>query len=219
MLPPKVPMVPDAQGTDIVPVSRDGGERWRVSLNQIRKWLIASGITGSPGPQGPPGADGAKGDTGPAGAIGEAGSQGAQGVKGEAGAVGQSGVAGQQGTAGPQGATGAKGDTGVAGAAGAAGAAGKDASSLVGDIVVGETIVLAVNLAGIRRVVVTTPVSMGVAVGQSFIAIPTAAVPAGYAIHDVIVTAANKLSIAVSVPALAIGSIYSIPCRLHRLNS
>lgn len=232
MQPPKVPMVPEAQGTDILPVSRDEGARWRVSLFQIRKWLIASGITGSPGPQGPPGDRGETGTAGPQGAVGTqgqkgeagaTGAQGPQGAAGVAGAVGPQGTTGSQGPkgdVGPAGATGANGATGATGATGPAGAtglAGKDASTVLGTITIGETILLAITLAGIRRVQITTPTAWAVLPGQSLMAIPTAAVPAGYAVHDVIVTADNKLSIAVSVPALALGAVYSIPCKLHRL--
>jgi hypothetical protein len=130
---------------------------------------------------------------------------------------------------GPSGATGAKGDTGAtgpagqagskgeAGAAGARGEKGDPAGIYLGNITVSESSVVAIN-AGTRRVAITTPAAWGIASGQSLIAVPVAVPSGSYAIHDVIVTGANAVSVGVTAPLLAVGSSYSITCRIFRLN-
>jgi hypothetical protein len=162
------------------------------------------GVQGLEGPAGPAGSPGAKGDTGPAGAKGDTG---AQGPKGDAGSQGPAGAAGAPGAAG------AKGDTGATGAAGA---------SWVNlpNITVAETAVIAI-LAGIRKVAVACA---GAVVGDPVIVFPMTSqlnggsavngTPAGYAVQDACVTAANVVTVTVTCPAIALGASYSIACKV-----
>lgn len=178
------------------------------------------GPAGPAGPQGPTGAQGPRGDTGPQGPTGLTGAQGPQGGKGDVGATGpkgDTGPAGSQGAAGPKGDTGAQGATGPQGAQGVAGPSGPAGSTLLGTFTLSENALIAIA-AGTRRLSVTLPASYGVAVGQNLICIPQS-VPAGYATHDVTVTAANTISVGLTAPLLAIGASYTITCRLVRLNT
>lgn len=166
----------------------------------------ATGSTGATGPQGVMGLKGDRGDIGPIGADGVQGPTGLKGDTGDQGATGIAGPVGPQGAAGSTGPVGPKGDTGASGA------------TLLGTITVSETATSAIT-AGARRVTISTPVVWGVAVGQNLIAFPLS-VPSGlYAVHDVIPTAANTISVAVSAPLLMVGASYSIQCRLVRINT
>lgn len=142
------------------------------------------------------------------GPQGPAGPQGKQGVKGDTGS---------QGPTGPTGATGATGATGPTGQTGATGAKGDPGATLLGSITVAETILVAVG-SGARRVTITTPTAWGVTAGQALIAFATTVPTSAYAVHDVIATGANTISVAVSTPALAVAASYSIPCRIVRIN-
>ncbi len=143
---------------------------------------------------------GLKGDTGAAGPSGSAGATGAQGPAGSSGATGPQG---------PIGNTGAQGAVGPAGAAGSAGA------TLIGTVNVTETAAIAIN-AGVRKVTVTVS---GVTTGNNYLLFPISATPAGYALADVVCTAANTLQVSLTAPLLALGASYSIPCRLVRINT
>lgn len=167
------------------------------------------GATGATGAQGPMGLQG------PAGLTGAIGPTGADGMQGPTGPTGPQGVKGDTGAIGPKGDKGDKGDTGNTGAQGPIGLTGV-AGTVLGNITVSETALIAIT-AGARRVTVTTPAGYGVAPGQNLIAFPLS-VPNGlYAIHDVIPTAANTISVGVSAPLLAVGMSYSIQCRLVKI--
>jgi len=146
------------------------------------------------------------GVAGPKGDTGATGSHGATGAKGDTGSTGAKGDTGSQGATGAQGAAGAKGDTGPSGA------------TLLGTVTITETAVLAIA-AGVRKVTVAVPSAMGVVVGGNYLLFPTGATPAGYAIADVVATAANTLQVTMTVPLIALGASYSIPCRLVRINT
>jgi len=83
------------------------------------------------------------------------------------------------------------------------------------NVTIGETAVIAI-LAGVRKVTVSVT---GVAAGSNYLLFPISATPAGYAIADVVATAANTLQVTITVPAIALGQSYSIPCRVIRLSA
>lgn len=97
------------------------------------------------------------------------------------------------------------------------GSAGKDATTLLGEITLSEKALVAIN-AGLRRLTVTTPSAWGVAPGQDLLIHAVSLPSAAYALHDVIVTAVNTISVGITTPALALLSSYSITARLRRLN-
>lgn len=178
------------------------------------------GDTGAEGPRGVPGEAGAQGSAGqrgeqgaqgipgPAGAAGAAGPQGVQGNTGEAGPQGPMGPKGEQGTIGL---TGLKGDTG---SQGPAGPTGPSALVKLGSITINETATIAIT-AGIRTL--TRTGITGLLAGDNVLLVPTAALPAGYAIHNAVATANGTLQITLNAPLLAIGASYSIVCRVEVL--
>jgi hypothetical protein len=149
------------------------------------------------------------GRPGSAGATGSAGPQGPAGAKGDTGAAGASGATGAQGP---------KGDTGATGAQGAKGDAGTPGNTLLGTITIAESSLITLT-AGVRRVTIATPGAWGVTTAQNLVVFPTAALPAGYAVHEVIATAANTIQIDLTVPVLSIAGSYSISARLVRVNT
>jgi hypothetical protein len=94
---------------------------------------------------------------------------------------------------------------------------GTPATTLLGTLPVGESSIVTLS-AGLRRVTVTTPASWGVAVGQDLMINAIALPSAAYALHDVIVIAANTISVGVTTPVLSVLSTYAIQCRVRRLN-
>ena len=104
------------------------GKTTRVTLNQLKEAVSASGAKGERGAQGARGATGSAGSNGATGAQGATGARGAtgsQGQKGQAGSNGATGATGQKGQAGSngsQGATGSRGATGSQGQKGVPGA-------------------------------------------------------------------------------------------------
>lgn len=56
----------------------------------------------------------------------------------------------------------------------------------------------------------------GVDLDVDLIAEPSAAVLAGYAVHDAVATKANEVSVALTCPALAIGASFTLPAKLIR---
>lgn len=137
------------------------------------------------------------------------------GQKGERGPAGPQGAKGDTGAQGPVGATGAQGNTGNTGPQGATGPQGPAVQTLLGTFTLSESAVLAIS-AGTRRLTVSVPSAWGVAPGQNLICFPNA-IPAGYATHDVVATAANTISVGLTAPLLAIGASYTITCRLVRI--
>lgn len=98
---------------------------------------------------------------------------------------------------------GPKGDTGAQGPAGATGPAGAGVTTL-GVVTLTETATLSIS-AGIRIVTVTLT---GAAVGDRIVLTPKDPVPAGYAVHNAYVSAANTLKVSLTAPLLAIGAGY-----------
>jgi hypothetical protein len=155
------------------------------------------GKIGPPGPQGQPGQ------------IGPTGGPGIQGPKGDTGAAGV-------GIQGPKGDTGGKGDTGptgLTGPTGPTGPVGPSGATLIGTVTLAENLLLAVS-AGLRTVSVPLAGSLTT---DNILIFPTApaSFPAGYAIHTAYVSPAGTLKVVLSVPALAIGASYSIPCKVY----
>jgi hypothetical protein len=93
---------------------------------------------------------------------------------------------------------------------------GKNASALLGTVAVAQTAAVVIA-AGVRRLAITIPASLGVAAGDSLTLCPTQAL-AGYAIHDVVAVSSTSLSVGLSGPLLAVGASFSINCKLFRLN-
>lgn len=145
---------------------------------------------------------------------GEKGDKGDAGVsiKGDKGDPGAS-IKGDKGDPG----VGVKGDKGDPGAS-IKGDKGDPGGTLLGSITISENIAVAIG-AGVRRVTLTTPAAWGVVAGQNLMAFPTSVPSTAYAVHDVIATGANTISVAVSTPALALLATYSITCRLVRINA
>ena len=54
----------------------------------------------------------------------------------------------------------------------------------------------------------------GLQAGDNVLVFPMSALPAGYAVHSSIATAAGTLQVTLTAPLLAIGGQYSIPCRV-----
>jgi len=91
-------------------------------------------------------------------------------------------------------------------------------NTLLGTVTVAETATIAI-LAGVRKVTVAVPPAYGVVTGGNYLLFPTGATPVGYALADVVATAANTLQVTVTTPAIVLGGSYSIPCRLVRINT
>lgn len=164
-------------------------------------------VVGPPGPAGPQGPKGDQGAQGLAGVKGDTGAAGATGLKGDTGA---------QGPAGPQGASGPKGDAGAVGATGPTGpqgAAGPSGSQFVGNVTVAETLLVALT-AGNKRKVFTLN---GVTTSDKLIYAALAPCTAGCEALNVYPTAANQVTVAYSVPALAIGAVINIPLAVYRI--
>lgn len=159
------------------------------------------------------------------GAKGDAGSRGVAGPKGDPGNVGADGAPGSAGLsayqvarAGGYGGTQTQWLASLKGADGAKGDAGASAATSLGTLAIGETVALAVGV-GIRRITVATPAAWGVKAGDNLLLFPTAVPGLGFAVHDVIATAANTIVVGISTPALAVLATYSITCRVVRINT
>ncbi|RRV49573.1 hypothetical protein [Pseudomonas sp. p106] len=83
----------------------------------------------------------------------------------------------------------------------------------LGTVIVTQTANLALS-AGIRSVTLTV---QGVQKDDDILLFPTAALPAGYAIHNVVANAANTLVVTFSAPLLALGASFTIACRVVAL--
>lgn len=174
-----------------------------------------SAISLTPGPQGATGQTGSQGVQGVPGPQGIAGTAGSKGDKGDKGDVGA------QGPGGTTGATGAQGPIGLTGATGAAGSNASVTSANVqaavgysivylSNVTISETAVLAIS-AGVRKVTITGVT--GIVAGDRVVLTPVSATPAGYALADVVATAANTLQVTLTVPLIALGASYSIVCK------
>ncbi len=89
-------------------------------------------------------------------------------------------------------------------------------AKLLGTVTVSQTAGIALS-AGIRSLVLAVPTALGVKAGDNIQLFPTGALPAGYAIHNAVATAANQLTVYFTAPLLAIGASFSIPCRVMRI--
>lgn len=86
---------------------------------------------------------------------------------------------------------------------------------LLGTITIAETATIAIT-AGIRRVSITTPTAWNIKAGDD-IAVFAATLPStAYALHDVVVTGPNTITVGVSAPLLAVGAGYSITAQVRR---
>lgn len=235
------------QTTEVVgpqgPAGQDGKSAltiWREQGNSGDAAVFLASLKGDQGPQGTQGLKGDKGDPGEQGPAGQTGPQGAEGPKGNTGATGP------QGTAGPTGATGPKGDTGPQGATGATGAqgikgdtgakgdtgsqgpkgdTGPAGATLVGQVVVGQSAVVAIAL-GIREI--TVPLT-GAVVGERYMAFARsyklnngASVngrPPGYTILDCACNTAGQITVSLNAPLLAIGASYAITTDIVKVNA
>ncbi len=94
---------------------------------------------------------------------------------------------------------------------------GAPASAYLGAVTVGQTATVAIA-AGVRRLVLTIPASLGVLAGDSLYLAPTVAL-AGYALHDIVAVSPTSLNIGLTGPLLALNAGFAIPCKLFRLNT
>lgn len=124
------------------------------------------------------------------------------------------GPAGAEGSTGPAGPAGPVGPTGGVGPAGATGATGPSGKVILGTLTVSQTATIIIN-AGLRTLTFTGVA--GVLATDDLLLFPTAALPAGYAIHNVRAAAAGTVEVVLTAPLLAIGASFSIPCRLVAL--
>lgn len=173
------------------------------------------GDRGDAGPQGAAGVQGSKGDVGEKGATGAAGPAGPQGPTGATGAQGPQGGKGDTGAVGPQGPAGVKGDTGATGATGAQGPAGAAATTLVGTATVSEQVPISL-VVQVRQVTVNVP---GTVVAGSYFSVPVNKPPIGYGVLDSVCSTPGQLTVSIFVPVVQLLTTYSIPIRVHRVNS
>lgn len=146
---------------------------------------------------------------------------GPQGQTGQAGQTGQTGQAGAAATVAAGTVTkNAPGTTPTVTNSGTPAAAKFDfglpiglSGVVVGTVTLSESALVVIS-AGIR--ILTFTIS-GVVAGEPLLASPNIAMPAGYAVHTAIATAANTVQVTLSIPALAIGASYSIPCKIIAL--
>ena len=127
------------------------------------------------------------------------------------------GTKGPKGDTGATGATGAKGDTGSSGAQGIQGVtgnAGTNATILVGSVTLAESALVTLALS-VRRVTATLA---GTVTTGSYVAIPVSPPPAGYSIQDCYCGTNGQITVGLLVPVLGVGSSYSIPVKIFRLN-
>jgi len=118
---------------------------------------------------------------------------------------------GPQGPKGDTGAQGPQGNPGATGSTGATGAAGPSSKVSLGNITVTETAIVAIS-AGIRTLTFTG--ISGLLAGDDIVLFPINALPIGYAIHNSVATANGTLQVTLNAPLLAIGSSYSIVCKV-----
>lgn len=85
---------------------------------------------------------------------------------------------------------------------------------LVGTVTLAESSLITLAL-GVRRLTVSLA---GTVTAGSYIAIPTAAPPAGYSIQDCYCSTNGQITVGLIVPALGIASSYSISVRIFRVN-
>ena len=76
---------------------------------------------------------------------------------------------------------------------------------------VSQTAIVAL-LGGVRKVTITGVT--GILSGDRVLLTPTGSTPSGYALADVVATAANTLEVSFTAPALALGASFSIPCKV-----
>jgi hypothetical protein len=184
-----------------------------------------AGDTGLRGEQGP---SGAVGPAGPTGAKGDTGSIGPTGPKGDTGATGQNGATGPAGAKGDTGASGAQGPQGLKGDTGAQGVKGDTGSPgavLVGQVVISQTALAAINL-GIREVTVDLA---GTVVGERYAPYArayklngganTPGRPTAYALIDAVCNQAGKITVTLNAPLLAVGASYSITVDIVKVNA
>lgn len=83
----------------------------------------------------------------------------------------------------------------------------------LGTAIVTQTATIAIS-AGVRSVTLAV---QGVLKDDNILLFPVASLPAGYAIHSAVATAANTIVVTFTAPLLAIGASFSIACRVIAL--
>lgn len=78
---------------------------------------------------------------------------------------------------------------------------------------IGETSLVTLALT-VRRVTVALS---GAVVGNSYVAAPVSAPPAGYSVQDCYCATAGQITVGIIVPPLAVASNYSIPLKIYKL--
>lgn len=130
--------------------------------------------------------------------------------KGETGAKGEQGPAGAASTVpGPVGPQGIKGDTGSAGPQGAIGPQGPSGATMLNDVTLAQTAVIAIAL-GPRQLTVST----NCIAGDRLLMTPLTAVPVGYMLGDARCSANGAMVASLYAPLLAIGANYSITVKV-----
>lgn len=181
----------------------------------------AHGNDGLVGPQGPAG-NSITGPVGPAGPVGVPGDKGATGPAGSAGPKGDQGTAG---SVGPAGAQGVKGDTGAQGVTGPQGVTGAPANTLAGQVTIGQTAAIAIQL-GPREVVTSLTSAVR---GERYDAFcrsyrlnggtSTPGTPPGYYILDCYCNTTGQITVQLQAPLLAIGASYALVCDIVKVNT
>lgn len=103
----------------------------------------------------------------------------------------------------------------LAGAPGKDGTNGKDATALIGSVILAETNLLNIT-AGVRRRVIAT--TFDLPIGAPLMLLPKVPPPAGYIAQAVWATKARELTVDLTTPAITALSSYAIDCWLIRLN-
>lgn len=133
--------------------------------------------------------------------------------KGETGAKGEQGSSGAASTVpgpvGPQGPQGIKGDTGSAGPQGAIGPQGPSGATMLNDVTLAQTAVIAIAL-GPRQLTVST----NCIAGDRLLMTPFTAVPTGYMLGDARCSVNGTMVASLYAPLLAIGASYSITVKV-----
>lgn len=97
---------------------------------------------------------------------------------------------------------------------GATGNTGPSPKVALGTITLAQNALVAIA-AGLRTLTFTGVI--GVLAGDDLLLFPSSALPAGYAIHNVVAPANGQVQVTITAPLLAIGASYSIPCRVVAL--
>lgn len=185
-------------------------------------WAAMKGEEGKRGPKGEDGKDGTNGVDGRDGISYPPPADGKDGLNGKDGKDGLNGIDGTNGKDAPppsdyQVSAAVSACLAVnpppAGKEGPRGPIGPSAVVPLGNITISQTAAIAIA-AGIRSLNFSVP---GLLKDDNVLVFPSAALPAGYAIHGAIALANGSLQVTLTAPLLAIGATFSIPCRVIAL--